>query len=100
MAFSLTRSAEQDLIDIYVEGYHRFGEARAEAYAARLQRAFALLAEFPELAREREELSPPVRVHSCGVHVILYLVTDTRDVLIVRIRHGREDWLKLPPDAT
>lgn len=100
MAFSLTRSAEQDLINIYVEGYHRFGEAQAEAYAAKLHSTFSLLAEFPELAREREELSPPVRVHSCGVHVILYLVTDARDVLIVRVRHGREDWLKLPPDAT
>ena len=100
MAFSLTRSAEQDLIDIYVEGYRRFGEAQAEAYAARLQSAFSLLSDFPESAREREELSPPVRVHPCGVHVIFYLVTDMKDILIVRIRHGREDWLKVPPAET
>ncbi len=96
MACKLTHSAEQDLIDIYVEGFRRFGEAEAEAYANNLRAAFELLTEFPGLARERIGLTPPVRIHACGSHVIVYLVMDTGDVLIVRFRHGREDWLSHP----
>ncbi len=57
---------------------------------------FELLVQFPGLARERVELTPPVRIHPCGVHVIVYLVMETGDVLIVRIRHGREDWISDP----
>jgi toxin ParE1/3/4 len=62
----------------------------------RLRRTFDLLAENPRLARERTELSPPVRVHPCGAHVVIYTVEDDGTVLIVRVRHGREDWAGSP----
>ncbi len=96
MGFKLTHTAEQDLIDIYVEGFRLFGERQAEAYAQTFRETFELLSQFPGLARERVELTPPVRLHPCGAHVIVYLVTGSRDVLIVRIRHGREDWISNP----
>ncbi len=96
MAYKLTHSAEQDLIDIYVEGFRLFGERQAEAYAQTFRETFELLAQFPGLACERVELKPPVRIHPWGVHVIVYLVMETSDVLIVRIRHGREDWISDP----
>lgn len=96
MAYKLTHSAEQDLIDIYVEGFRLFGERQAEAYAQTFRQTFELLAAFPRLARERVELTPPVRIHPCGSHIIVYLVMETGDVLIVRIRHGREDWISDP----
>jgi toxin ParE1/3/4 len=51
------------------------------------------LADNPEMAPERPELSPPARVHPCGSHVIIYIVGLNDDVLVVRVRHGREDWL-------
>lgn len=73
-----------------------FGLAQAERYHARLQRAFDLLAANPTMARERSELSPPVRIHPCGSHIILYIVVADSDVLIVRVRHGREDWVEAP----
>ena len=96
MAYKLTNSAEQDLIGIYVEGFRLFGERQAEAYAQTFRGTFELLAQFPGLARERVELTPPVRIHPCGSHIIVYLVMETGDVLIVRIRHGREDWIADP----
>ncbi|WP_291198700.1 type II toxin-antitoxin system RelE/ParE family toxin [Hyphomonas sp.] len=96
MAYKLTHSAEQDLIDIYVEGFRLFGERQAEAYAQTFRETFELLAEFPGLARQRVELKPPVRSLTCGVHVVVYLVMETGDVLIVRIWHGREDWIRDP----
>ena len=47
------------------------------------------------MARERPELVPPARVHPCGPHIILYVV-DAAGVLIVRVRHAREDWMERP----
>ena len=69
---------------------------QAETYSENLKQTFELLAEFPGLARERIELTPPVRIHPCGSHVNVYLVMETRDVLIVRLRYGREDWTSDP----
>jgi toxin ParE1/3/4 len=77
VAYKLTHSAEQDLIDIYVEGFRLFGERQAEAYAQTFRQTFELLAAFPRLARERVELTPPVRIHPCGSHIIVYLVMET-----------------------
>jgi toxin ParE1/3/4 len=36
---------------------------------------------------------PSVRIHPSAAHVI---VDAADDVLIVRVRHGREDWLEDP----
>ena len=96
MSYRLTRKAEQDVIQAYLDGAREFGIDQAEAYHARLERTFELLADTPRLARERTELSPPVRIHPCGAHVIVYLVDENDDVLIVRLRHGREDWADEP----
>jgi toxin ParE1/3/4 len=93
MTYRLTRKAGTDLRHIFIEGMTRFGLAQAERYHARLRRTFELLADNPEMAPERPELSPPARVHPCGSHVIIYIVGQNGDVLVVRVRHGREDWL-------
>lgn len=95
MTYRLSRRAGSDLIGIYVEGAERFGVAQAESYFARIERTLSLLADQPMIARERAELSPPVRIHPCGAHVIVYRITG-KDILIVRIRHGREDWMGDP----
>jgi plasmid stabilization system protein ParE len=34
-----------------------------------------------------------VRVCPYGVHVIIYTANKTGGLLIIRVRHGREDWL-------
>lgn len=91
MTYRLTRKARDDLIEIYLYGFDVFGEAQADAYHDMLARSFDRLAGNPFLARERREIDPPVRIHPCGAHVIVY-VEEAGGVLIVRIRHGREDW--------
>lgn len=96
MPYELTRSAEQDLIDIYVQGCRLFGVRQAESYFAQFEAAFERISHFPNMARQRHELSPPVRIHPCGAHVIVYDVHDNNHVLIIRIRHGREDWISHP----
>ena len=66
------------------------------AYHNDLERVFELLADNPLMARERTEISPPVRIHPHKSHVIVYLVDDTGDVIVVRVRHGHEDWETAP----
>ena len=95
MAYRLSQKAEDDLVSIYVAGAQAFGGAQAERYHAELEQAFRYLAAFPRAAQERREIDPPVRIHRCKAHLIVYLVQD-KDVLILRIRHGHEDWVETP----
>lgn len=43
------------------------------------------------MARERLEISPPVRVHFHGSHVIVYAV-EGDDIVLLRVLHERRDW--------
>ncbi|NDW03796.1 type II toxin-antitoxin system RelE/ParE family toxin [Jiella sp. 40Bstr34] len=91
VTYRLTAKAADDIRRITADGIRMFGAAQASRYHARLRQSFEALARYPELARERHELTPPVRVHPCGSHIIVYLA-DQSGVLIVRVRHGHEDW--------
>jgi len=73
-----------------------FGVAQAEAYHADLEKVFALIADTPYITRERLELTPPIRIHPHASHLILYHIENDGTVLIVRIRHSREDWIRNP----
>jgi len=97
MGYRLTRKAEDDVIHLYLEGARLFGAAQAERYHRELERAFTLLAENPQMARERMEISPPVRIHPHKAHLIVYLADDEGGILIVRIRHAHEDWANEDP---
>ncbi|MBJ3778749.1 type II toxin-antitoxin system RelE/ParE family toxin [Acuticoccus mangrovi] len=90
--YRLTEAAERDIVAIYLEGAGMFGLEQAETYHARLTHAFETLAAYPDMARLRYEIVPPVRIHPCGAHIVIYVV-DERGVLIVRVRHRREDWV-------
>jgi toxin ParE1/3/4 len=92
MGHKLTRTAEDDLISIYVEGAALFGRAQAASYHDALGAIFTFLGEHPAAARERTEITPPVRCHPHAAHIIVYLVDEDGDALILRIRHAREDW--------
>ncbi len=92
----LTLKAEEDLIGAWIEGAGMFGAVRADRYQDGFTSAFELLAAFPEMARERQELTPPLRVHPTGSHLIVYLIRPDGDILVVRVRHHREDWTTDP----
>ena len=92
MAYRLTRKAADDITRIVIEGAVQFGEAQAAHYHGLLEKVFELIAANPHLARERHEISPPVRVYPVRSHLVIYVVDDSNDVLIIRVRHGHEDW--------
>jgi toxin ParE1/3/4 len=96
MGYRLTRKAADDLHQIYLEGMRLFGAEQAALYHARLRQTFEILSANPLIARERLEINPPVRIHPCGSHVVVYVTEDQGSILIVRVRHGREDWATSP----
>lgn len=96
MSYRFSGKAEDDIISVYLDGVRDFGVAQAERYHKELEQVFGILAGNPYLARMRGELTPPVRIHPHGSHLIVYHVEDNEDVLILRIRHAREDWVSNP----
>ncbi len=95
MAYKLSKKAEEDIIDIYREGALLFGEQQAEKYFLEMEHIFEFLAANPRLARERAEITPPVRIHPYASHMIIYII-ESENIFILRIRHGREDWMTAP----
>lgn len=95
--YRLSQAAADDLARIAEYTVETFGTAQAIAYRDSLIATFEFLAENPRAARLREELHPPVRVHPHKPHLIIYSIEDD-SIFIVRIRHGREDWVNEASD--
>lgn len=96
MAYSLSHKAEEDVIDIFLAGAEQFGIPQAEGYHDQLEKCFRFLADNPLSGRKRFEITPPVRIHPFQSHLVIYTVDENNDVFVVRVRHGREDWLNDP----
>jgi toxin ParE1/3/4 len=86
----LRPAAEADLSEIWLDGAETWGVEQADRYADGLFAVFDLLAEFPEMAREREEFSPPVRIHSSGSHLVIYRL-EGQGVEIIRVLHAQRN---------
>ena len=91
MGYRPSRLAEQDLIDLFLEGVECFGLPQAEAYHDLLASTFEFLADNPKAARLRNEIDPPVRVHPIQAHLVVYCVDDDGEVRVIRVRHSHED---------
>lgn len=88
----LRPSAEADLSAIWLQGASAWGVEQAERYADGLFALFDLLAEFPEMARERAEFTPPARIHPSGSHLVIYRLEE-QGVEIIRILHAHQNLL-------
>lgn len=91
MAFRLSIAAAQDVRDIHTFGARSFGERQADSYLKALVKGFEFIGANPRASRERQEISPPVRVHVVGAHLIIYSIDD-RGAHILRVMHGHADW--------
>lgn len=92
--FKLTKSADADLLKIFLYGFETFGRAQAEEYRDGMRRCFQLLADHPRLGRKADEIAPGTRRHEHARHVIFY-DEQPYGVLITAIVHERSvSWLK------
>ena len=89
--YRLTEQASEDLIAIYVQGHDQFGIRQADRYQDDLTEVFETLALYPEMARLRLEFDPPAHIYPHRSHVIVY-ERETDGIVIIRVRHGHEDW--------
>ena len=90
----LTPLAEEDLAAIWRYGAETWSPDRADLYLDGLLDSFALLAAMPDMARERTEFAPPVRIHPKGPHLIVYRCEDGI-LLVLRVLGARQDWSRL-----
>lgn len=88
--WTLRPAAEADLSEIWRHGAATWGVEQAERYADGLFALFDLLADFPEIARQRAEFSPPVRIHPSGAHLVIYR-REGQGVEIIRILHAHQN---------
>jgi toxin ParE1/3/4 len=96
MGYRLSRAADEDLVIILIDGEREFGLSRAERYVRGMRRCFELLGANPRLAQERPDIAPGLRVFPHRSHLVLYVSDDKGDVLVLRVRHQREDWTSAP----
>lgn len=94
-----TLEAQADPREILQYGRETGGEAQRDTYAALRDRAFALLADFPELGPARPDLFPGCRIHPVKQHVISYRIVE-RGIRVIRVLSARADAAALLADTT
>jgi toxin ParE1/3/4 len=90
----LTPRAEADLEDIWRNGAAEWSPEQEDRYIDGLVAVFAPLRSMPRIARERTEVTPPVRIHPSGPHLVIYRIAAPH-LEILRIVGGRQDWQRL-----
>jgi toxin ParE1/3/4 len=84
--------ADSDIDDIYLHGAKQFGVPEADRYIDGVADAFEMIAQFPMMAMERDEIQPPVRVYRYRSHLIVYRIMND-EVYVTRILHYSMDWV-------
>lgn len=93
-AYRLSRAAQRDLDAIWDYTAQTWSPAQADTYLRGLGGMLDTLCHNPEIARERHEIDPPVRLHRYRSHLIVYRIeADGLDV--IRIVHERRHWQAL-----
>jgi toxin ParE1/3/4 len=101
MRLEISEDAERDLRNIYRQGVTAFGLGQADDYIDSLLAAMDLIADFPKIARLRMDYNPPTRIYLHGSHAIVYDLDEAEGrVVVVRIRHGHEDWQGLSSEES
>ena len=95
MAIRFTRSADADVLALYLHSAEHWGVGQAERYTRGLRETFARLERNPKIARLGTEYEPSVRIHRCQAHVIVFR-EEADGILVIRIRHRRENWMSDP----
>jgi len=95
--FRLSPAAQIDLDGIWTYTAETWSPDRADAYLRGLGAKLDALCSHPEIARERHEIDPPVRLHPYRAHLIIYRIEDDH-LAIIRVVHKRQHWQALLND--
>jgi len=89
--YRLSPAALSDLDAIWDYTARTWSVNQAETYIRGLATDMDLLVQHPQLARERTEIRPPVRLYRSGSHLILYRI-EAGWLDVLRIVHARQNW--------
>lgn len=89
--YRLTPAAQNDLEDIWLYTLEQWSVQQADRYADILEDTLDRLLFMPEMARERPEFDPPVRIHPSAEHLIVYLIEGDQ-LVVLRILGAGQDW--------
>ena len=89
-------SAQADIDRDHIWDYtvERWSVAQAEDYLMGLDRLLRLLADHPQIASERPNLDPPVRLHKYNSHLVIF-TADEATLEVIRVVHSRSNWQAL-----
>ncbi|MBN9890159.1 type II toxin-antitoxin system RelE/ParE family toxin [Salipiger abyssi] len=93
--YRVSRKAASDLRSIARYTQDTWGAVQRRKYLEGLDSSFRRLAAMPQLAAQRYDIDPPVRIFRYESHLIVYVEEDS-GVLILRVRHHSEDWMDAP----
>ena len=88
--WTIRPAARADLANIWQEGASSWGAAQADRYVDSLFALFDLLVDFPDLAPERPEFAPPVRIHPISAHLVIYRA-QREGIDVIRVLHARQE---------
>jgi toxin ParE1/3/4 len=86
----VSKEAEQDLDEIFVYWARNAGLDVADRTVEAIEERFALMGDFPNAGRKRDEIGPGVRSFPAGEFVI-YFRKSRRAVEIIHVFHGARD---------
>ena len=96
--YRLSPAAQSDLSGIWDYTAEMWSPDQATPTCAALAKSSKSLCSHPEIARERTEIDPPVRLHPYRSHLIIYRIADDH-LAIIRVVHNRQHWQALLNDA-
>ena len=70
--YVLTRDAERDLIDIYLDGLTKYGTDQAERYQLTLQDKVSVITDNPSFGADYDHTRPGLRRAECIAHSNFY----------------------------
>ena len=92
--YRLAPAAQNDLSGIWDYSALMWSPDQADVYLRGLAEKLDVLCAHPEIARERREIDPPVRLYSYRSHFIIYRIEDDH-LAIIRVVHRRQHWQAL-----
>jgi toxin ParE1/3/4 len=85
-----TRSAENDLIDIWFYSFSEWGEAIADEYLDQLNSGIKRLCENPDIGMDCHVIREGYRRYQINRHLVFYRIKKT-EIEIIRVLHDSMD---------